>query len=243
MKKSFLVWLLLAGLIACTSKQETKEQLQIPEGMSIRSQFTTHLTYDNLPSDDITYLPPSLETITLYSTFDGITQGSHFYQYIIHNAVGQHACPQDGVYNFTSGGGSENVWSRISVATCLATPGDYVVKVYLDGNWVLEKKIRVLSEEDINSGQYEAYWNKDKFMEVLPTSKSKVKGEWLVKTLGQFSTYISNLFVIPHRGYNRIFFVEHESSDNVYIKEYQHYVSDLVFTFPRGDRDEPKNLR
>lgn len=239
--KKFLWTISCIVLLQCTTKKE--EVMRIPDGLSIRSQFTSALDHNQHPINDVTYMTSLMSEIVLYVNFEGLKKGMHQYQYIVHNAQGQHACPQEGVYQFSVEGTGYNVWTTIQTAKCLATPGDYSVKVYLDGNWVLTKQIKVLSEEEANAGQFEAYWKNDKYMEVFPIAKSPVKGEWLVKTLGSYGSSISNLFVVTHKQLNRIFFIERVSDDDVYLKELHNYGADLVYTFPGGERDEPWNIR
>ncbi len=240
--KYFLFVLVTLILFSCGTKKVEEPQFSIPAGMTIRSQFTTRMDYENKPVDDITYIPPSLQEVTIYSTFDGISQEQHGYQWLIENAQGQPACPQEDTYYWTPGGTSENVWTKISVAKCLSSPGDYTLKVYLDGNWVLMKTLKVLSQEEIASGKYEAYWNKDKYMAVLPAAKLKQKGEWIVQMVGSEYSSLSNLFVVPHNGFNRVFAVG-KTDDNYVVKEQTNYGMQDVFVFERGERDQPWTIQ
>lgn len=227
--KKWYFFIVVLFCIECTPKQET-EKMAIPPGLSIRSQFTTRMNSDNLPQDDITYIPPTVAEFTVYSTFQGITAQPHTYKIKIEKADGSGMC-DDSPSAFTPQQGTHAVWTKINARACLTDAGEYVIKVYLDGHWVAAKTITVLTEAEMQSGTYEPYWNKDKYVAALPAPASTALGDWQVKTVGTLYNSISNLFVVPHQGFNRIFFVERvDNADEVFIQEFQNYGSIRIAT-------------
>lgn len=241
MRRNLTFLFLACCLFSCSTKKTDEQQVTVPAGMSIRSVFTTRMD-NNLPVDDITYLPPTLNEIVIYTTFDGISTTQHNYQWKLERTDSIATCPQEDPYYWTPGGSSENVWTRISVSKCLSVPGDYTMKVFLDGNCVLIKSLRVLSEEDINSGKFEVYWNKDKYLPILPQAKMKQNRDWIVKNIGEDASSLTNLFVAVHNGFNRVFAVG-KTDDNYVVKELTNYGMLDVFKFERGERDQPWNLQ
>lgn len=227
--KKYCLLLMVVLCMECTPKQEA-EKMAIPPGLSIRSQFTTRLNSDNLPQDDITYIPPTLSEFTVYSTFEGITAQPHTYKIKIEKADGSGMC-DDSPSSFVAQHDTHAVWTKINARACLTDAGAYVIKVYLDGNWVAAKTINVLTEAEMQSGTYEPYWNKDKYVATFPAPASSVLGDWQIQKLGTFYNSISNLYVVTHQGFNRIFFVERDgNTDNVFVNEFQHYGSVRIAT-------------
>lgn len=236
---SRVIYALALAVCCCQcAAPEQKQTFNIPPGMSIRSQFTTRMGDDQLPTDNITYLIPTMDNVTVYSSFEGITAGAHSYQWVLHNAQGGHACPQMAPYSFQTAGGTENVWSKISVAQCLSVPGNYKLLLYLDGNAVHESTLKVLTNEEMSSGEYAAYWNANKYFPMFEVPAKPGAGKWTVSTIATNYERTTGLWVFPHRGSNRVFVLS-KHADGQLLREYTRYGWQEIYTVPEpGEESE-----
>lgn len=223
--KSFLLLIGLTVLFTqCGSNSQTEEQIQLPPGLVIRSQFTTRVSNEQ-PVDDIIHVPHFFQEFYVYSALEGINTVNLTYQWKVVNNKGE-ITYQDPPYFWEPNSSVGSIWSRIKLSECMTKPDDYTVKIYLNGALVLVRKIKVLSEEDIGSGKYEAYWNKEKYLPFFAAAKTKLKGEWIVNlihTEWEERVRLSHLLVVPHKSFNRIFWLKTKTGTDAVLQEYTNF--------------------
>jgi len=234
--------LIIASLFILGQCAPKEEQLSIPAGMAVETVVTSALDYNNKPVNDVAHFPSFMEGFAIYNNFLGLSDGEHSYTVVIVTANGFINCDYPPT-KFVSQGGTHTMWMKILGGGCMPVEGEYLLKVYLDGNWVAAKTVWKLSEEETKSGKFEPWWDKGKYMELFPAAGSGGE-EWKVKMVSEFEGDVTNLFVTAHEGFNRIFYLErNRETENIDLKEYREDGTLTLFKFPSGSNKEPKTIR
>ncbi|HIH95962.1 MAG TPA: hypothetical protein HA348_00480 [Thermoplasmata archaeon] len=112
--------------------------------LSYRVIFTTGLTKNDQPVNNLKEISIDEQRIYIYVTWFSISDGEH--NYLCKMFDGSGILVTTGQMSFTAEGGSWNTWTSYNIKKHVDKPGNWTFEIYLDGKKVIEESLAVLSQ-------------------------------------------------------------------------------------------------
>ena len=119
---------------------------KFPRGpeLSYRVMFTTGLTNNNQPVNNLKEISINEQRIYIYVSWFSISDGEHNYLCKIFDGSGQLVTTSQ--MSFTSEGGSHDTWTWHNINKYVDKPGSWTFEIYLDSKKVIKENLVVLSQ-------------------------------------------------------------------------------------------------
>lgn len=180
--KTYLIPLLIIlFFVGCGKKNQNSEEESMGEGgwqkqpehipgIEFESMLTPQLDANDNPTEEITYTHEKAGKFFVHTRFHHIPNGQHWYLCNV-SARDQKNAHQGNRFTFNVTNNSTNVWTELSPSLFYGLHGDLLkgneiyIELYLDGKLYNRIPMRLLSQAELESGNFRKYWEEGNFFE------------------------------------------------------------------------------